>query len=120
MADEIQFSTGLTVSNGSLTASQSSSTTADQTTPGSVQREQTISTGGSTITLTGVSTPRAIHIVNEDEDNYVDIGPDSTGLVPAIRLKPGEPCMFPLYPGVVLKAIAHTADVLISMLIVNA
>lgn len=119
MADEIRFSTGLSVTNGTLQASQSSQSQANQTTPGAVQRSQTISTGGSTLTLTGVTTPRAIHITNRDAANYVDIGPDSSGMVPVIRLHAGESCMIQLYPGVVLKGAANTAGVPIDFLILE-
>ncbi len=117
MANELRFAVGLSVANGNLQASQNTQKQADQATPGVIQRKQTISTGGSTLTLTGVTTPRAILIENLDATNYVDIGPDSSGLVGLIRLEAGECCMFPIKPSVVIKAIANTGNVDIAFLI---
>ncbi len=120
MSNEIQVATSVSITNGSLSAGTSSNWSADQAAAGSIQRKATISTGGSTLDLSGVTTPRAIHITNVDPDNYVDVGPDSTGLVGLIRLLAGESCFFPLKPGVTVKAIAHTANVPIEFFVGNA
>lgn len=120
MANEIQFSAAITVQNGKLQASHSVQFSADQAAPGSVQRKQTIATTGTTLTLTGVTTPRTIIIENLDPTNYVDIGPDSGGMVGTWRLLPGQACPILLLPGVVLKGLAHTADVAVELTIFNA
>lgn len=120
MADEITISTSLAVNNGTLTVGQSDNTTADQTTKGAVQRTQTIPTSNTVITLTGVTSPRAILIKNRDTANYIDIGPTSgSSLVACVRLRAGESCLMPLTPSVVLRGQANTASVAIDYLIVE-
>lgn len=111
MAGEIRFNATLQVVNGPINVVQKKDIRSDQTTAGAVQRRQQISTGGSTLTLTGVTQPRAIIIENLDATNYVELGPDSTGLVGLIRLYPGEVAMLPLKPSVVIKGLADTGNV---------
>lgn len=115
MANEIRFASELSVTNGGLTAGQSISGSATQTTPGVLQNRQTIATGGSTIAFTGLTAARWIQIKNIDATNFVDIGPDSGGLVGFARLKAGEDMKLPLKPGVTVKAIADTASVVIEL-----
>lgn len=115
MANEIQFASSLTVTNGGATAAQTVNGQATQTTPGVLQNRQTITTGGTTISFTGLTAARWILIKNVDAANYVDIGPDSTGLVALARLKAGESMQFPIKPSVTLKALANTASVIIEV-----
>lgn len=117
MAGELRLNATLQIVNGSLNTKQQKDVRSDQTTAGYVSRKQTISTGGSTLTLTGVTTPRVLFIENTDPTNYVEIGPDSGGLVGMLRLYPGEPALLPLKPGVTIKAIANTANVVVSFTI---
>lgn len=118
MANEISMTASLSVAAGSSSITQSTSKQATQTTPGAVQRRQTVTTSDTAVTLTGVTTPRVIQITNMDATNYIDIGPESGGAIIAlIRLKAGETCVFPIKPSVVIRAQANTASVTIEMLI---
>ena len=66
------------------------------------------------IDLTDVTTPKEMYFKNLDAVNYVDIGPTTAGaILPLIRLAAGEHCVFPLSPGVVIRAQANTAAVLL-------
>ena len=120
MADEIQLASSLSVQNGNLNVTTSVSVRADQTTPGGVVRQQTIPTSDTIVTLTGVTTPRAILIENKDATNYVSVGPTATGaIVKLIRLLAGENCVFFIEPGVVIRAQANTASVIIQSTILE-
>jgi hypothetical protein len=114
MADEIRFGQELTVTNGNQTAEITSSDNADQATVGVIQQKQTVTTGGVTVTFTGLTAARWVMIKNVDATNWVDIGPDSAGsLVGLARLLPGESMQLPLKPSVTVKAIANVASVII-------
>lgn len=115
MANEIQFASSLTVTNGGITAAQTVNATATQATPGVLQNRQTITTGGGTISFTGLTAARWILIKNTDATNFIDIGPDSTGLVALARLLPGESMQFPRKAGVTVKALANTGSVIIEL-----
>lgn len=118
MADEIRIAGELSVNNEGLQASKSVQAQLDQTAPGSVARKQTIPTSDTVITLTGVTTPKAVCIENLDDTNYVKIGPTSGGaIVPLARLSPGSVMVVELEPGVVLRGQANTASVDIALLI---
>ncbi len=58
MADEIRYATELTVTNGNQSASMPVNGTATQTTVGVIQQRQTITTGGATVTFTGLTAAR--------------------------------------------------------------
>lgn len=117
MANEINIQAALRLVNGPLNANQTIQDTADQTTAGALQNKQTIATGGSTISFSGLTAARWVCIQNTDAANYVDIGPDSGGsLVGMIRLKAGECCILPLKPSTTIKAIANTSAVVIALL----
>lgn len=112
MADEIRFSCELSVTNGSLTASQSVSDQADQTTPGTIQLVQNIGTTAEDVLFTGLTAPRWMILQNLDATNYVDIGMSDGGTLKAlIQLKAGESCKFPLKPSTTVRAQANTAAI---------
>jgi hypothetical protein len=111
MANEIHLSAQLSVQNGTLNASQDAPTVADQTTPGVIQIVQNIGTSEETVAFTGLTAARAALFKNLGPTNYVDIGPDSTGMVGLIRLKAGESCVLTLKPAVTVKAQANTAAI---------
>jgi hypothetical protein len=113
MANEIRYATELSVTNGGQTASSPVTGQATQTTAGAIQQRQTITTGGATVTFTGLTAARWVQIKNVDATNWVDIGPDSGGLVGLARLLPGESMALPLKPSTTVKAIANVASVII-------
>lgn len=120
MADEISLTSELTVLKDGLQATQSVRSLLDQTTAGYVSRGQSIPTSDTVITLSGVTTPKAVCIENLDETNYVKIGPTSGGaIVPIARLSPRSSMVVELEPGVVLRGQANGSAVNIAILIVE-
>ncbi len=119
MANEITVNTTVKVANGP-SLSHVVNTTSDQTTAGVVAYRQSIPTSDTVITLTGVTTPVLISIENTDATNYVDIGNTTGGaILEFARIQPGKEINVWLFPGVVLRAKAHTGAVVIRGLIVN-
>jgi hypothetical protein len=116
MAGEISITGLLRLANGLLSAQQQINGTADQATANARQFTQSIATSETTISFTGVTAARWVAIKNTDATNYVDVGPDSTGLVGMIRLLAGESCVLPLKPSTTIKAQANSASVVISIL----
>lgn len=123
MADEIQVSARLRVSNGNFLFNQSSGLKLfDQSAvgggnPGTVN----IGTSDEPISLGDISTPGWAYFLSMEAEggNYVEIGPDSGGsIVPMLRLEPGEFALMRLAPGVSLRGQADTAavDVLIQVM----
>lgn len=76
--------------------------------------------GGTAIPISAsVATLGVMMIQNMDATNYVDIGPDSSGIVAMVRIKPGETYNFRLTPGITLKGLAHTGACVIQYLILE-
>jgi hypothetical protein len=115
MADEIRFACELGVINGSLVGSQSTSGNADQTTPGLLQRTQTVNTTGAALTLTGLTASKYIQIVNSGANNTVDVGPDSTGIIPLATLAPGDVMQFPRKSSATVRVVANANTATISI-----
>lgn len=70
---------------------------------------------GTEIPYGSVSTPGFLVLINLDETNFVHLGPVVAGIfMPAHKLKPGEPALVRVDPGVVLAAVADTAALLLS------
>lgn len=112
MANEVSLSVSLTVAKGAYAYKRALSDQFDMTNgrggnPGVV----TVTTGGVTISFGSLTAPKWVMLLNLDADNFVDVGPDSSGLVGFVRLEPGEFAVFPLKPGITVKAIADTASV---------
>jgi len=82
------------------------------------ENTKTITTAGTNITLSNVTTPGYVALRNTDTTNFVDIGYDDSGTIrDLIRLKPGEMCMFRLQPARTLRGKADTASVVIQYMI---
>lgn len=110
MAGELRFNATLQVVNGQINTKLSKDKRSDQTTPGAWSGVQNIGTSEEVLSLSGVTSARAIQLINLDPDNYVDWGPVSGGaMVPLGRLYPGEPSMVTLKPGIAIRMQAHTA-----------
>lgn len=90
--------------------------------PGTVQITQTnkvlykdiisVTTADAAVAIGGVgaATQGYCFLQNLDTTNYVDFGPDDTGVIkPAVRLKPNEPHAFRLVPSVTYRWQANTA-----------
>ncbi len=116
MSQEITLAFKLSVLNGASKGEfPISSLRPTQTTTGIKQNKQTIATSDTTITFTGLTQARWCAIKNTDSTNYVEIGPDATGMVKMVTLLPGESFPFPISPGITLKAKAHTGAVAIEL-----
>jgi hypothetical protein len=112
MANEISVSVSLVASKGDYSYSRKLADQFDLATgrggnPGVV----TIATSDTAISFGSLVAPRWAVFQNLDATNYVEIGPDSTGMVAMIKLKAGEFAVLPLAVGVTLKAKANTAAV---------
>lgn len=113
MANEFTATLSLSVSNGEFVDVTETNFRDDQTTkgggnPGTVE----IGTSEETISFGDVS-PGWVLMKNLEDSggNYVEYGPDSTGMVAIGRLNPGATHIFKLTSGVTLKAQANTAAV---------
>jgi hypothetical protein len=105
---EISVSSTLKVANGSYTYKRSHSFDATQSAarggnPGVVN----VGTDPEVISIGDLMTPRWAFFINLDADYYVDVGPEDGGMVPFLRILPGEGFPVPLYPGVSLAAQAQ-------------
>lgn len=104
MASEITLNATLQVINGQINSKLSKVLRVDQTTAGAVQRTQSITTSDTVLVLTGVTTPRALAIVNLSDEFSVKIGATVAGAIaPLGRLGPGEIAMIPLEPAAVVR-----------------
>ncbi|MES2788123.1 MAG: hypothetical protein V4719_00780 [Planctomycetota bacterium] len=93
---------------------------ANQTTIGAQGDTQIVGTTEEVVGFGDLVAARWALFRNLDATNYVDIGPESAGaMVSLIRLKPGEACLLPLKPGVVLRAQANTAAIKLKKLILE-
>lgn len=117
MANEIRVACELSVDNQQLTATQSASFQANQTTPGAIQVVQNIGTSAEDLVFTGLTAPRWVQLKNLDATNYVDIGMSDGGTLKAlIQLRAGESCPFPLKPSTTVRAQANTAPINLSIM----
>lgn len=120
MANEITLTSKMSVSKGNfVTALEVSGLKRTQDAIGATQGVLSIGTSEETISAGDVGTLGYAMFRNLDETNYVDIGPDSTGLVGFIRLEPGDVAMLRLKPGITIKAQANTAAVKLQVLILE-
>jgi len=117
MANELTLAINATLSNGSLKAVfQPGSVQVDQAAVGAHMPVLSIGTSEETISLGDVSTAGYVCLRNLDATNYVELGPDSTGMVAMLKLKAGEVACFRL-TSCTLKAQANTAAVKLQVMI---
>lgn len=114
MANEITAKSYLAVSNGNDVFKSNGGTTLtqthDQSGNGRFSRIVSIATSDTEVTLSDITTEGWAWFRNLDATNYVDWGPDSTGIVQMGRMEAGEVAgPFRLYPGVTLQMQANTA-----------
>jgi len=121
MANEIAYTIALACTKGNSVESQNPGRlTADQATQGVAGDIQIIGTSDEIIAYGDLVAPRWAYLRNLDTTNYVDIGPTSGGaIVPMVRLKAGEACVFPLSASVVLRGQANTASCKVKKLILE-
>lgn len=112
MASEITTTFGMTYANGELNDPiEPFQTVTDQTTVGIYSNTQTIGTTAETVTIGADIVAHGMCFVkNLDDTNFIEIGPDSTGIVNFFKLLPGKWAWFPLHPSATVKAKADAAD----------
>jgi hypothetical protein len=98
MANEISYQIQSLLNNGGLSDNFiSGSLRADQLTARVIRNVQTIGFAAEeALELGSIATPGFAVFKNLDDTNFIEIGPDSTGLVPFVKLEPGQVAMMPL------------------------
>lgn len=112
MANEIQASCSLRVTNGFLKANLNTGTVniTQAVAKGPATGCVNVGTSEEVISFAELTTLGVVQITNLDTAHFVQFGPESSGaMVAAIRLMPGEPNQFRLEPGVTYRAKADTA-----------
>jgi hypothetical protein len=111
MANEIKLRLSFRVENGNFKDNwQGGQIDITQNNPGRGGYVQVIGTSEETIVFGDVTTEGILFMVNLDNTNFIEWGPDSTGMVRCGKIMPGKPAWFRVFPGVVLKAKADTAS----------
>jgi len=92
MANEISYQIQALLTNGNLRDNYSSgSLAADQANAFLIRNVQTIGfAAAEALDLGDLTTPGITIFFNMDDTNFVEIGSDSGGFVPFMKLKPGE------------------------------
>ena len=110
MADEIKINLTVTVENGSykdrFVPGQLAIT---QSTQGAASGILSIGTAAETVAFTDVTTEGILICQNLDATNFIELGPDSTGIQDFVKLKAGEFFIGRIKPGITVKAQADTA-----------
>ena len=110
MADEITLVVDLDLVNGNVEHDFSpSSISIDQATARFVDTVLDIGTSEETISFGDISAKGMVVLQNLDSTNYINYGPDSTGMVTLGRLNAGEVAAFRIDNAATLIAQANTA-----------
>lgn len=111
MANEIKLRFSYLVENGFFRESfPGGQINIDQANPGRGGGVQVIGTSEETIAFGDVTTEGMLFMQNLDTANFIEWGPDSTGMVQCGKIMPGKIAWFRVFPGVVLKAKADSAS----------
>jgi hypothetical protein len=110
MANEISIAVDLRVSNAPYTLTQTKRLQVDQTAIGEGGSVQVVGTTEEALDFGDVSTLGWLYLENLDDTNFVEYGPDSTGMVAFGKLEAGECAILRLKPGITVKAKADTAE----------
>lgn len=113
MANEISYTVSLACAKGTYfnQSRKPGSQAADQATQGAAGDVQAIGFAADEVIAYGdLVAPRWCFLRNLDTTNYIKVGPTTGGaILEMIRLKPGESCLFPIGPSVVLRAQSAVA-----------
>ena len=110
MADEISLVVDLSLENGNIEHDfRPDNLLVDQATARFKDDVLDIGTSEETISFGDIATKGYAVFQNLDSTNYIQIGPDSTGIVNFIRLNAGQIAVLPIDNGATVKAIANTA-----------
>lgn len=121
MANEISYTVGISCTKGyESEQARPAGLFADKATIGAMAETQIVPTSDTVVDFGDLVAARFCFLRNLDTTNYIDIGPTASGaIVATVRLKPGECCLMPLAPSVVLRAQANTASVKLKKLILE-
>lgn len=120
MANEITVTGSLAVSNGQYVDSiPTFRVQDDQSSLGGHGSVVEVGTSEESMPVGDVSSEGWLSIKNLDATNYVEYGPDSTGMVAFGRLEPGHTHLVKLKSGVTVKWQANTAAVKVKMLLLE-
>jgi hypothetical protein len=121
VANELQFTGGTTLANGSLMDSIPLQTLlVTQSSAALLAKVVAVTTSEADLTTTEIATLGWAWIQNLDTTNYVQYGPKSGGAMVAMgRLKAGEWALLRLEPGITLRWKADTATCQVLVKIFN-
>lgn len=113
MSQELKVTIGVTYQNLTLKDTVPTAQTAiNQSAQEEFSPVISVPTSDTALTLSNITTPAWIYMLNLDTTNYVQYGPTSGGaLVPYGRLNPGEPAILRLDPGVSMRWKANGSPV---------
>lgn len=117
MAGTIGLTITNTVKNGTFNDTfKFSGVDITQNNPGQGGYTQLIGTTEEVVNFGDITTEGYMTLQNIDPTNYVTYGPESAGAMVVMgKLKPGEPAVFRVAPGVVMRAKADTAAILLDV-----
>lgn len=121
MANEITYSSSISVTNGNLTSIVVNEVdNADQSTARRIHNSQTIGTTHEAIVMGDLATPRWARFKNLDSTNFVEIGVEvAATFYPVVKLLAGEHAQLPLSDGTYY-AQADTASVELDCFILDS
>jgi len=111
MANELTLNFSLRYSNGNITDQvEPFQLQVNQTTQGVYSNTQIIGTSTETVTLgADIVAHGYCFIRNLDTTNFIEVGPDSSGIINFMKLLAGQFGVFPLHSSATVKAKADTA-----------
>jgi|SRR5581483_5940757 len=111
MANELQFTGGTSLANGSLSDSTPAQTLlVNQAAAALLSKVVSIATSATDLSTTGITTLGWAWFQNLDPNNYVQYGPKSGGAMVVMgQLNPGEWALLRLVPGITVTLQANTA-----------
>lgn len=120
MANEITATMSLRAVNGAYqVTSPNIRIQDDQAVIGEYSAVVEVGTAAETMPVGDVASNGWLLITNLDSANYVEYGPDSTGMIAMGKLEAGESHLLKLKPAVVIKWQANTAAVKVKMLLLD-
>lgn len=111
MANELTLGVDISAKLGTYVLNIATRKTTDWLYIGEGGGVQIIGTSEETVNFGDIVYTGFLYLENLDDTNYIEFGPDSTGMVTIGRILPGEFAVLRLPPtGVTVKAQANTAD----------
>lgn len=122
MANEVMLTAKLKCLNGDLKIERDvTSLLIDQAVQGQYHNVQLITFAGEVDIVIGTMTNYGVCFLrNLDQTNYIKVGKKVAGVMEAsMRLRKRQPALFPLEPGITLRAQANTADCRLEVIVLE-